>query len=71
MWGVEVRRIERCTVYVHCADPVEARRIALEHAADFVGETHATAYEVPGKFNDRYWRGDAWVYPATTMFGAS
>jgi hypothetical protein len=68
LWGVEVRRVERCTVYIESADPVEARRLALELADDFVSETTATAYPHRGEVNERIWRGDTWHYPETELF---
>ena len=68
LWGVEVRRESRSTVYVECADPVEARRLALELADDFDTTTTAVAYEASGKVNERIWRGDCWHYPPTDLF---
>mgnify|MGYP007057270024 FL=1 len=68
MWAVYVRRTEVCTVLVKHADPVEARSIALREAADWVEETHAVAYPLEGRPEDRIYVDGEWLYPETSMF---
>ena len=68
MWAVYVRRTEVCTVLVKHADPVEARTIALREASDWVEETHAVAYPLEGRPEDRIYVDGEWLYPETSMF---
>ena len=70
VWAVQVRRTSVCTVLVKHADPVEARAIAVREASDWVEETHAVAYPLEGRPNDRVWVDGEWLYPETGLFGA-
>lgn len=68
VWAVYVRRTEVCTVLVKHADPMEARRIGIEKASDWTEETHAVAYTLEGRPEDRVWTDLGWEYPETSMF---
>jgi len=68
LWAVQVRRESTCVVYVKCADPAEARDIALREADDFVTSEKAVAYLPHGPVDERYWHGDGWTYPETELF---
>ena len=68
VWAVYVRRTEVCTVLVKHADPVEARAIGLREASDWVEETHAVAYPLEGRPEDRIYVDGEWLYPETSMF---
>lgn len=71
IWAVLIRRVSTATVYVDDADPVEARRLALELVteSDFDTTTTCAAYEQLTEPAERWWTGGAWVYPPTEMFG--
>lgn len=68
VWAVYVRRTSVSTVLVKHADPVEARAIALREASDWVEETHAVAYPLEGRPNDRIYVDGEWQYPPTDLF---
>lgn len=71
IWAVLIRRVSTATVHIEHNDPVIARALAeqLVTESDFDTTTRCAAYEQLGEPAERWWTGDAWVYPRTEMFG--
>lgn len=68
VWDVWVTRTATTRVLVKHADPVEARRLAVELASDWDETIQARAYTLEGRPSDRVWTEGEWLYPETSMF---